>query len=803
MLKRKDSVYFVMVLLVVFTLYIGQAQATVPCEYEVDNDTRVLYHMNTGSGTTVYDANITNAYDGTLVGGDTPDWTTGLFGNGLQLHSGKNTYYGEYGAIDLPDGILGYNPANTTIEMYLNWDYLSSGPDPGDTGFLGWIFVNGGSTWLRGSIDTDNPARYKCRLTYGYQTYLGFLEISTPHEYSLSADMWTHVAIVRTWDGVNSEIFMYIDGELAASNSVASGWFGAGTSDSIGSRAIGAVTWGGQIDEFRMSNTVRDSFGCPACGDWGYHDSDINLDCSVDMLDLALLAEDWLKTGEEEVDTTSTSALYLLNQSSGTTVIDSNTSGRTAHDGTLGGTTLPTWTTEGLYDDGLHLARATDNHLQMGDLVHTSASFTLEFDFKWDYAYIAEPGYLFGVGGTAWARTNLLAHDPSPATARVTFGVRKGDGGWIEINGGDEYSLDTDWHHLAFVREWTGTVTNAYYYLDGQLAASATHNGGFWDDGSNLTLGHDHVNGISIGGTVDNVRFTKSALSEFGECYGQDRCDSDIVPDCIVNLPDYAVLGEDWQKCTDPNDPNCDNCGELLFEEYQVDPNTWALWHMNEGSGSSIADATGSYGMTNNGYLWWTGKFDDGLQSKSYPDVSYASAGPIPTGSGDPNVYQMSMSAWVQFAPPISPDGSYIISVDNPAFIRVSSGGTSVNVGFYNWDDFGNWLVAGFEPFGSSQVYTDTDWHHIGAVYDGRIDDSNNIHTYMYWDGVLVATATHDVNDISEYPDGTVGLVNTQSGMVYVGIAGSLDPNTAFYGSVDEVRISNTVRDSFFNSACD
>lgn len=223
----------------------------------------------------------------------------------------------------------------------------------------------------------------------------------------------------------------------------------------------------------------------------------------------------WLGDGEY-TDTTSTSALYHLNQSSGTTANDDNSSGRTARNGTLAGTTLPTWTTSGLYGDGLHLARATDNHVQMGDLVHTCASFTLEFNFKWDYAYVSEPGYLFGVGGTAWARTGLIDHGASPATARVTFGVRKGDGGWIEINGGDTYSLDTDWHHLAFVREWTGTVTNTYYYLDGQLAATGYYAGGFWDDGSNLTLGHDHVNGISIGGTVDEVRFTKSALSEFG-----------------------------------------------------------------------------------------------------------------------------------------------------------------------------------------------------------------------------------------------------------------------------------------------
>lgn len=224
----------------------------------------------------------------------------------------------------------------------------------------------------------------------------------------------------------------------------------------------------------------------------------------------------WLGEGEY-TDTTATSALYHLNQSSGTTATDDNSSGRTAHNGTLSGTTLPTWTTAGKFDDGLHFARATDNHLDMGNVVTTSASFTLEMYFKWDYAYVSEPGYIWEAGGTAWARTSLVEHGASPATIKVNVGIRKGDGGWLEFTGGTgEYSLDTDWHHLAFVREWTGSVTHGYLYVDGELAGSATHNAGFWDDGSDLNIGHSSTSGVSIGGTMDEIRFTKSALTEFG-----------------------------------------------------------------------------------------------------------------------------------------------------------------------------------------------------------------------------------------------------------------------------------------------
>ncbi len=216
----------------------------------------------------------------------------------------------------------------------------------------------------------------------------------------------------------------------------------------------------------------------------------------------------WLGEGEY-TDTANTSALYHLNQSSGTTVIDDNSSGRTAHNGTL--ENGPTWTTAGRFGNGLDFTYNSNDRLNMGNIIH-SPSYTIEFYFKWEYRYTSEPGYLFNADGLCWARTNLITHDPGPATAKVTFGVRDGSGHWLEINGGDTYSLDSNWHHLAFVREYISSTntTNTYYYLDGELAASQSHAGGYWSQDSDLLLGY------TIGGTFDEIRFTPEALDTFG-----------------------------------------------------------------------------------------------------------------------------------------------------------------------------------------------------------------------------------------------------------------------------------------------
>jgi len=276
----------------VLVMAAGPAHAFNACEYEADEHTLALYHLNEGSGGTAADAS-PNGNDGTLVGDDVA-WTSGLFGSGVQLTMPTSVYQspGQGSAIQLPDEL--FNRANFTIEMYLNWDYVAQGPIPGDS-FCGYLFGDGENTFARGFIDTSNPYRWYCKLNFGVYTYWGWLEATTPHEYALDADTWMHVAFVRSWDGANTKIAIYVDGELAAENSIATGGIQRGWLTYIGTVYPGNASWGGQVDEIRVSDIARKRFGCLGCGDWGYPQGDVNGDCYVNLVDFAIMADQWLK----------------------------------------------------------------------------------------------------------------------------------------------------------------------------------------------------------------------------------------------------------------------------------------------------------------------------------------------------------------------------------------------------------------------------------------------------------------------------------------------------------------------------
>lgn len=209
-------------------------------------------------------------------------------------------------------------------------------------------------------------------------------------------------------------------------------------------------------------------------------------------------------------DDSSTVGLYHLNQSSGTTVLDDASSGRTARNGTvINGT--PNWTA-GDFGNGLGFTREGSTRMNLGALTGTSANYTIEFYFKWDYAYVSEPGNLFYAEEAAFARTYLVDHGASPATFLIDYAVRKGDGNWYEIFTPADSTLTNDWHNIAFTRTWDGVNTGCKIYVDGVEKASGGFAGGFWDPGLNLYM----PSGSSIGGTFDEIRVSNVARTEFG-----------------------------------------------------------------------------------------------------------------------------------------------------------------------------------------------------------------------------------------------------------------------------------------------
>jgi hypothetical protein len=53
---------------------------------------------------------------------------------------------------------------------------------------------------------------------------------------------------------------------------------------------------------------------------------------------------------------------------------------------------------------------------------------------------------------------------------------------------------------------------------------------------------------------VDNIDFDQVALS----CDDGYQLGWDFEPDCIINLPDFALFAAEWMKCNDPAEMNCE-----------------------------------------------------------------------------------------------------------------------------------------------------------------------------------------------------------------------------------------------------
>ena len=153
--------------------------------------------------------------------------------------------------------------------------------------------------------------------------------------------------------------------------------------------------------------------------------------------------------------------------------------------------------------------------INVGPLTGLSANYTIEFYFKWDYAYVDYLGNLFYAQEAAFARSFLVDHGLSPATYRVNYAVRKGNGDWAEIITPADSVLGNDqWHHLAFTRNWDGANTSFAIYVDGNVAASSSFAGGFWEPGLDVLLPFGAAG--SMDGTLDEIRFSNVARTDFG-----------------------------------------------------------------------------------------------------------------------------------------------------------------------------------------------------------------------------------------------------------------------------------------------
>lgn len=242
-------------------LWMSTAQA-VSLPFVDDASTAALYHLNEGTGTIAYDdasvhGTVRNA---TLVGNALPTWVPGLYGNAIHTTSSATTG----GALQIS------HPDNGTwhvLEMTVKWDYQTSGPIAGDTGFLGYLFSDWGMDFCRVFVDDTNPAQFRALLSYNYQSYGSpqWQSINTPYEFSLRADEWTHLAFVADWryDAPIPYDYcaIYVNGELAVEQimipSDGHTRYPA-TGGTLNISNPDSLSFNGTIDEVRLSSGTRD-----------------------------------------------------------------------------------------------------------------------------------------------------------------------------------------------------------------------------------------------------------------------------------------------------------------------------------------------------------------------------------------------------------------------------------------------------------------------------------------------------------------------------------------------------------------
>jgi regulation of enolase protein 1 (concanavalin A-like superfamily) len=198
-------------------------------------------------------------------------------------------------------------------------------------------------------------------------------------------------------------------------------------------------------------------------------------------------------------------------------------------------------------------------------------------------------------------------------------------------------------------------------------------------------------------------------------------------------------------------------------------------WNLNEGSGTTAADASGSgnTGTLINSPAWTAGESGNALNFVS-GGKGYVSA----SGAGSlANLYThgMSVAAWIKPRSGGSGSGGRIVDKDNNdgGWFLAMNGSTAIR-----------FAVDTFPTLSPSRVSTAAikvnGWQHVAATWDGSVSGSN-IHIYI--NGVLA--------------DGTpidgAGIAQTDSGTPFAIGNRSVDLARSFDGAIDEVHVYSGV----------
>jgi hypothetical protein len=493
---------------------------------------------------------------------------------------------------------------------------------------------------------------------------------------------------------------------------------------------------------------------------------------------------------------------WHLDEGSGATSADSSGNGRNA---TLTGS--PAWTT-GYSSYGLSF-NGSSNYLNatLGTSFGSNTTLTAT---AWVYATSTTNGPIFGVTdsppGGGWNMPFLSINGATVYGHLWQVNSNNPLSATVSLNG---------WHFLAITYN-PGATPSERFYVDGVLSSSAsgTYSPSGVSDTLTTFIPGARPAGVNsyLNGKIDELRAYNRVLSaaeisilyyarqtcSAGSCGGcasgeticSGACTNRAIDDyncgscgticntaggesCISSSCGCATGTHCSSSCVDTtsDQSNCGSCGNVCSAVTcgSCGSTMAGLWHMDEGSGTTSADSSGSsHPLTlNNGPTWTTGQSSNGLSFDGVDDYATATLGATFGGNN-----AISASAWV-----------YTTSTTNGPIFGVTQTlpGTNWNMPFlsingatvYGW----LWQVNGNTPL--SATVSLNAWHMLTITYDPASGGTER----FYVDGALSSSGTGTYS-----PSGAIDFLTT-----YIGGAKPSGVNSYLTGTIDELRAYNRV----------
>jgi hypothetical protein len=564
---------------------------------------------------------------------------------------------------------------------------------------------------------------------------------------------------------------------------------GTGASGLTFSHTMGAGANGllvvGVVVPITCDNTATDGGNCGACG--ATCAQDVGASLSTGLL-----------------------GLWRFDEGSGTTSVDSSGNGNTA---TLFNS--PSWTT-GYAGDAVE-GNGTNSYVQANIGAWFGANNTLSVS-AWTYVNANSNGPVVGIAGSSggWNMPFLSVH------GSTVYGWLWGVPGTNSTTSPLAATVSLDaWHFLAVTYDPNGGgagVGQEIFYVDGAFSGAAT--GTYAPSGTTDNFGTviggakpTAVTNSYLLGKVDEVRAYNRTLSaaDVTALYGARlACSSSTCAacsagetacsgSCVTTATDVNNCGSCGHACntaggetcvagactcttgtdcfgvctttsTDPN--NCGGCGTAcgMPTNAALDSGLIGLWHLDEGSGTTSADSSGTGNTATLSGATWTKTGYSGDAVAGDGSSSYVSAN-LGTYFGTNSA--LTASAWV-----------YATATTNGPVFGVTSipAGGGWNMPFlsiagptaYGW----LWGVPGTDPNSSPLAATVSlnAWHFLAITYSPSGGSGTE---KFYVDGTLAGTASGAYQPSNLVDSWSTTIPNAKPTAV---------TNSFLNGQVDEVR---------------